>query len=56
MDYSVNTRPLLQGSESETEEDAVHSQESEDGQGLEVDTKDLNPLFKVGNPKDRYDI
>jgi len=51
MEYSVNTRPLLQ-SETESEVDDVDiSPETEED--LSVATKDTKPIFKVREPQDR---
>nr|CAD7588621.1 unnamed protein product [Timema genevievae] len=58
MDYSVNTRPLLQRSDSESD---LEEEEEEEG-GLDqtehpvVITKDPGHLFKIREPKDRYHL
>ncbi|XP_063235773.1 equilibrative nucleoside transporter 1 [Bacillus rossius redtenbacheri] len=57
MEYSVNTRPLLQQSESESDFEERDGRES--GGTLDdpvVVTKDTRPLFKVQEPKDRYNL
>lgn len=57
MDYSVNTRPLLQHSESESdfEDDISEVNRCVDHQDDHVVvTKDLRPLFKLREPSDRY--
>lgn len=43
--YSVNTRPLLQGSASESDEDQENSI---------IVAQDRKPLFKLDEPVDRY--
>ncbi|KAK7792618.1 hypothetical protein R5R35_009151 [Gryllus longicercus] len=58
MEYSVNTRPLLQESESESDgEDGIldvdRSIEQDDHI---VVTKDIKPLFKLREPSDRYNL
>jgi hypothetical protein len=57
MDYSVNTRPLLQQSESESdfEDDVLEVNRCGDRQDDHVVvTKDLKPFFKTREPIDRY--
>jgi hypothetical protein len=57
MDYSVNTRPLLQQSESESdfEDDILEVNQCSDHQNDHVIvTKDLRPLLKLREPSDRY--
>jgi hypothetical protein len=56
MDYSVNTRPLLQHSESESdfEDDTFEVNQCDHQNDHVVVTKDLKPLFKVREPSDRY--
>ncbi|KDR21110.1 equilibrative nucleoside transporter 1 [Zootermopsis nevadensis] len=59
MDYSVNTRPLLQHSESESdfEDDISEVNRCVDHQDDHVVvTKDLRPLFKLREPSDRYNL
>jgi len=57
MDYSVNTRPLLQQSESESdfEDDELEVNRCGDRQDDHVVvTKDLKPFFQIREPIDRY--
>ena len=57
MDYSVNTRPLLQQRESESdfEDDVLEVNRCGDRQDDHVVvTKDLKPFFKIREPIDRY--
>jgi len=57
MDYSVNTRPLLQQSESESdfENDVLEVNRCGDHQDDHVVvTKDLKPFFQIREPIDRY--
>jgi hypothetical protein len=57
MDYSVNTRPLLEQSDSESdfEDDILEVNRCGDHQDDHVVvTKDLRPLFKLREPSDRY--
>lgn len=58
MDYSVNTRPLLQHSESESdfEDDILDVNRCDHQDDHVVVTKDLKPLFKVREPSDRYNL
>ncbi|XP_069704264.1 equilibrative nucleoside transporter 3 [Periplaneta americana] len=59
MEYSVNTRPLLQQSESESdfEDDILEVNRCGDHQDDHVVvTKDLKPLFKLREPSDRYNL
>ncbi|PNF17715.1 Equilibrative nucleoside transporter 1 [Cryptotermes secundus] len=58
MDYSVNTRPLLQHSESESdfEDDILEVNRCDHQDDHVVVTKDLKPLFKAREPSDRYNL
>lgn len=59
MDYSVNTRPLLQQSESESdfEDEVLEANRCGDHQDDHVVvTKDLKPFFKIREPSDRYNL
>ncbi|PSN53712.1 hypothetical protein C0J52_02191 [Blattella germanica] len=58
MEYSVNTRPLLQQSESESdfEDDILEVNRSDQQDDHVVVTKDLKPLFKLREPSDRYNL
>lgn len=47
MEYSVNTRPLLEGSDSEEEREVS-------GQSNEIIINDGRPLFKPSEPRDKY--
>ncbi|XP_049939857.1 equilibrative nucleoside transporter 3 [Schistocerca serialis cubense] len=58
MEYSVNTRPLLQQSESESDFDdgaATKNHPAEDDDHVVV-TDDVKPLFKVREPCDRFNL
>lgn len=54
MENSINTRPLLQQSETDSDfEDDFQTDRTMDNTDVEVETKDSKPLFKSKEPNDR---
>uniref|UniRef100_A0A146LIP6 Equilibrative nucleoside transporter 3 n=3 Tax=Lygus hesperus TaxID=30085 RepID=A0A146LIP6_LYGHE len=56
MDSAVNTRPLLQKSESDSDFDEDPIAIRKEGIDEEIDIKDTRPLFNNWEPADRYQI
>ncbi|KAG8222814.1 hypothetical protein J437_LFUL005020, partial [Ladona fulva] len=56
MEYSVNTRPLLQESDSEAEGLGENSLMEENSDGNVVVTSDTKPIIKLREPSDRYHL